>query len=92
VYRGADGRFELYQDEGDGYGYEKGLHSVIPIAWSEATKTLTIGARAGSYPGMPQSMVFHIVWVGAGHGVGGAETQGDATVTYRGAAEAVKAN
>jgi len=92
VYRGADGSFELYQDEGDNYDYEKGQHAVIPIAWSEAQRTLTIGARTGSYAGMPQSMSFHIVWVGAGHGAGGAETQADATITYTGTAQTIKSN
>ena len=41
---------------------------------------------------MPQSMTFHIVWVGTGHGAGGAETQADATVTYTGAAQSIKSN
>jgi alpha-D-xyloside xylohydrolase len=92
VYRGADGSFNLYQDEGDGYNYEKGKHAVIPIAWSEAAKTLTIGARSGSYAGMPDSLTFHIVWVRAGHGIGGgAEAQIDNTIEYKGAAVRLKA-
>ena len=32
IYRGADGQFDLYEDAGDGYDYEKGQHSVIPHA------------------------------------------------------------
>jgi alpha-D-xyloside xylohydrolase len=93
VYRGADGSFSLYQDEGDNYNYEKGQSSTIPIAWSESAKTLTIGARAGSYAGMPQTMTFHIVWVHAGHGAGpGAVAQSDKTVVYTGAAQTIKAN
>jgi len=92
VYRGADGHFDLYQDEGDGYNYEHGKHSLIPITWSESTKTLTIGARSGSYAGMPDALTFHIVWVGANHGVGGAEsTQIDKTIDYKGAAVSIKA-
>ena len=31
VYRGADGQFTLYEDEGDGYNYEKGQSATIPI-------------------------------------------------------------
>jgi alpha-D-xyloside xylohydrolase len=92
VYRGSDGHFDLYQDEGDGYNYEKGKHSLIPITWSEATKTLTLGERTGSYAGMPQTMTFHIVWVGAGHGIGGNEaTQFDKTMVYNGTAVSIKA-
>jgi alpha-D-xyloside xylohydrolase len=93
VYRGADGSFNLYEDEGDTYNYEKGARAVIPIAWSEAQKTLTIGARSGSYAGMPGTMTFHVVWVRAGHGVGiETEQHADATVEYTGAAVTVKAD
>ena len=91
VYRGADGSFDLYQDAGDGYGYQKGERAVVPIAWSEATKTLTLGARQGSYPGMPSSTTFHVVWVGAAHGVGGGAAKADTTVNYTGAEQQVRA-
>jgi alpha-D-xyloside xylohydrolase len=91
VYRGANGSFDLYQDEGDNYNYEKGKRSVIPIAWSEATKTLTIGARVGSYVGMPETMVFRVVWVRTGRGTGtAAESRVDQTVSYSGSAVTVK--
>lgn len=49
---GADGRFQLYGDEGDNYDDKKSEHSLIPITWSQADKALFIGARVGSYPGM----------------------------------------
>jgi alpha-D-xyloside xylohydrolase len=68
VYTGADGEFDLYQDAGDGYDYEHGAHSVIPIHWSESTRTLTISNREGNYPGMPASMEMKVVFVSAGHG------------------------
>jgi alpha-D-xyloside xylohydrolase len=70
IYRGADGTFDLYNDEGDSYNYEKGAHAVIPIRWDDASATLTLGARTGSYPGMPQRRVFRVVLVGPGHGTG----------------------
>ncbi len=70
IYPGADGEFVVYQDAGDSYDYEKGAHSLIPIHWSQATETLTIGDREGSYPEMPAKMEFRIVWVAAGHGAG----------------------
>jgi alpha-D-xyloside xylohydrolase len=85
VYAGADGKFELYSDEGDNYDYEKGAHALIPIAWSEASKTLTIGDRAGTYPGIPAQITFKIVWVGPGHGKGEAlEEKPDSVITYHG--------
>ena len=52
----------LYEDEGDTYDYEKGEHATIPLHWDDAP-TLTIGARQGSYPGMPSSRLFRIVLV-----------------------------
>lgn len=85
IYRGADGQFDLYQDSGDSYDYEKGQHSVIPLRWSEANKTLTIGKRQGEYPGMPTTMEFQIVWVSPAHGVGeSVMAKADHTVHYNG--------
>jgi alpha-D-xyloside xylohydrolase len=85
VYRGSDGHFELYEDEGEGYGYEKGAFAVIPIEWSEAKRTLTIGARRGSFPGMLERRTFHVVLVGKDRGTGlEAPRQPDATVEYSG--------
>ena len=86
VYPGADGDFTLYEDEGDSYRYERGAHSTIPIHWNDATRTLTIGARQGSYPGMAAGHTFNVVMVSAGHGVGGDATAApDKTIQYTGA-------
>jgi alpha-D-xyloside xylohydrolase len=93
VYRGADGAFTLYEDENDNYDYEQGMFATIPLTWNDAQKTLTIGARAGSFPGMATSRTFRVVFVGAGHGAGPAETAtADKTVTYTGASVDVVAN
>ena len=86
VYRGADGGFQLYEDAGNTYAYEKGQHAVIPIHWDEATNTLTIGAREGSYPQMAQQRTFDVVFVGANHGSGIEQTASpDKQVQYSGA-------
>ena len=86
IYPGANGRFNLYQDEGDNYNYEKGQHAVIPITWSDSERTVTFGARTGSYSGMPQEIIFHIILTHPGHGVGGAvEEHAEKAVVYRGA-------
>ena len=85
IYSGRDTGFLLYEDAGDGYAYEKGEHSVIPIHWDNASSTLTIGARKGSYPGMPADVQFHIVRVRNGHGVGEAVTaMPDLKIKYEG--------
>ncbi len=91
IYRGADGHFDFYQDTGDSYDYEKGAHSVIPVLWSESTRTLTIGERRGSYPEMPAKIQFNVSWVSAGHGSGPAIAQPDKTVEYTGKEISVKA-
>jgi alpha-D-xyloside xylohydrolase len=70
IYRGADGRFDLYEDAGDGYEYEKGQHSVIPIRWDDRSSSIIIGARQGAYPGMIGRRKFRVVLVGSGHGAG----------------------
>jgi alpha-D-xyloside xylohydrolase len=70
IYRGANGKFDLYEDGGDGYEYEKGQHSVIPIRWDDRSSSLTIGPREGSFPGMIESRKFRVVLVAEGHAVG----------------------
>ena len=90
VFAGADGDFTLYEDENDNYNYEHGVYATIPLHWNDASKTLTIGARKGSFPGMLQSRTFRVVIVGAGHGIGGELTdRADKTVSYSGAEVAV---
>jgi alpha-D-xyloside xylohydrolase len=85
VYRGADGAFALYEDEGDNYHYEKGIHATIPISWDEAKHTLTIGKRQGHFPGMLKRRTFRIVWVSPDHGTGIPSTEkADAVVSYNG--------
>ena len=66
--------------------YEQGAHSIIPIHWNDAARTLTVGARQGSYPGMAAGHEFNVVIVSAGHGVGGDATGSpDKTIQYSGA-------
>ncbi len=60
VFPGANGQFTLYEDEGDNYNYEQGVYTEIPMQWNDRSRTLTIGARTGSYPGMLQSRQFTV--------------------------------
>lgn len=85
IYQGADGSFTLYEDAGDNHDYQSGSHATIPLQWHEASRTLTIGARQGSFPGMQDSRQFRIVWVRPGQGVGnGQSTSPDTVVAYDG--------
>jgi len=70
IYRGANGAFTLYEDDGESYDYEKGEHATIPFTWKDASQTLSIEARSGSFPGMLRERTFDIVVVGKEHGVG----------------------
>lgn len=60
VYPGADGDFCLYDDAGDGYGYEQGECARLSLHWDDAARTLTLSSREGSYPGMEQRRRFYI--------------------------------
>ena len=70
VYRGANGTFTLYEDEGDNYGYKKGVYATIPISWDEKAGALTLGERKGTFPGMLRQRTFRVVWVSLGKGTG----------------------
>jgi alpha-D-xyloside xylohydrolase len=64
IFPGQDAAFQLYEDGGDGYDYESGAFSTLEITWHEATRRLTLGERAGSYPDMLEEREF-VVIVGA---------------------------
>jgi len=85
IYPGADGDFTLYEDENDNYNYQKGKHATIALHWNDAAKTLSLGAREGSFEGMLTEHTFHVVMVGKNHGVGiGESDPAGKTVVYRG--------
>jgi alpha-D-xyloside xylohydrolase len=91
VYTGADGSFTLYEDDGLSYAYERGELARIPITWNDASNTLTIGARSGSFPGMLESRTFQIVSIAEGRAVGFSfSLDPDTSVTYRGEAVSVE--
>jgi alpha-D-xyloside xylohydrolase len=85
VYRGADGKFTFYEDEGDTYNYEKGKYATIPISWNDAKGTLEIGKRSGEFAGMLKEHTFNVVFVSSNHGAGIPVTdKPDAVVHYTG--------
>ena len=70
VYTGTDAAFELYEDDGVSYGYEKGAFATIPFRWDQASGTLSIGERAGSFPGMLAAREIKVVFVSKAAPVG----------------------
>ena len=63
VYEGADGQFQLYEDEGVNYNYEKGKYATIDITYDDATKTVSFGSRKGQFVGMLKNRRFNVVLV-----------------------------
>ncbi len=63
VYEGANGDFQLYEDEGTNYNYEKGKYATIDFSYNDATKTLIIGDRKGSFDGMLNNRRFNVITV-----------------------------
>ena len=65
VYAGRDADFQLYEDEGTNYNYERGQRATIDIHWNDQARQLTIGQRAGKFPGMLQKRRFNVVLITA---------------------------
>ena len=63
VYAGADGSFELYEDEGTNYNYEKGKWATIDITYNDAERTVTFSKRKGSFEGMLKERRFNVVLI-----------------------------
>ena len=63
VYAGQDGQFQLYEDEGTNYNYEKGKFAMIDITYNDAARTVTIGARKGQFDGMLKQRRFNVVLI-----------------------------
>lgn len=90
VYTGADASFNLYEDEGTNYDYEKGAFSIIPIKYNEATRTITIGDRKGSFNGMLQKRIFRINIISSSKAKSLDFDASDKEVTYEGKKITVK--
>lgn len=92
VYAGKDGSYTLYEDEGTNYNYEKGKYAMIDFKYNDAQKTLTIGARKGSFAGMLQKRRFNVILVNAqnNQGVNLVKAPKGKMVKYAGQAVTVK--
>jgi alpha-D-xyloside xylohydrolase len=70
VYKGTDAKFDLYEDEGDNYNYEKGKYTIISFKWNEKEQTLSIGNKQGDYQGSLKKRTFNIILVTENKGFG----------------------
>jgi alpha-D-xyloside xylohydrolase len=90
VYAGANGQASLYEDDGVTNAYERGEFSRIPFSYDDKTGTVTIGARAGRYKGMPQTRQIKVRVLRAGVATSADMDAADKTVTYDGKPVTVK--
>ena len=65
IYPGADATFDLYEDEGTNYDYERGQFTSIRFRWNERNHELVIGKRVGAYLGMAKQRQFCVRIVGS---------------------------
>ena len=94
IYRGNDGMFVLYEDDGQYVNsIEESQFSLIEFKWNDSSNALVIGNREGSFNGMIDgSRIFNIVLVDENHGIGVNTTsasQIDKVVTYDGTQQSV---
>ncbi len=84
IYKGANGEFSLYEDEGDNYNYENGKYTVINFMWNEKKQSLTIENLQGSYVGYLKKRIFNIVFVSEETGIGKEVTVKKEEIVYNG--------
>lgn len=68
VYPGGDGSYRLYNDAGEGLGYQRGAYTWTPVSHTSngnGEEVVTIGAAQGSFPGQPASRTFDVQAVDA---------------------------
>lgn len=90
VYTGANGSFQLYEDENLNYNYQQGNFSIIPFAYEESTQTLTIGDRKGNFYGMLETRTIQVIWINKDRPVGTNTGKPDAVMKYAGKAISIK--
>jgi alpha-D-xyloside xylohydrolase len=92
VYPGADAVFTVYEDDNETYAYEKGQRATVELRWDDKARTLSIGKRQGSFPGMIAEREFRIVIATDAATAGIAESKAELgrSVRYTGKATKVK--
>ncbi|MBZ4040878.1 TIM-barrel domain-containing protein [Flavobacterium hibisci] len=90
VYKGSDGSFTLYEDEGVNYNYEKGHYSAIRFDYNQKNQTLTIGERKGDFKGMLKDRKFKIVVVDPSNPKAFLSDASGKEIDYNGALQVIK--
>ncbi len=72
-------------NEGLNYNYESGKFARIQLQWDNATRTLKIGKRRSTFPGMLAEPTFEIILVSKARPIGFSfATRSDRIIRYRG--------
>jgi len=91
IYPGANAHFTLYEDDNETYNYEKGQYATVELDWNDETRTLTVGKRSRSFPGMISTRLMNIVVARPGQNQGINEGRSAVrTIIYTGKKTAVK--
>jgi alpha-D-xyloside xylohydrolase len=63
IYRGADGAFALYEDAGDGYGYERGESATVDLQWDDTLGELTLSERRGGFAKLVKERDYKLILI-----------------------------
>lgn len=56
IYTGADGSYELYEDDGISLGYQRGENSRTNIVWEESKGKLSVSGSSSCFPGVKRKI------------------------------------
>nr|WP_320039213.1 TIM-barrel domain-containing protein [uncultured Bacteroides sp.] len=90
LYKGADAKFDLYEDEGDNYNYERGRYAIVSFSWDEKHQLLTISDRKRNYSGCLAKRIFNVVLVSENEGMGISSGSIGKKVSYTGTKVIIK--
>ena len=90
IYPGADATFTLYEDDNETYAYERGQRATVELKWDDQARTLSVGKRQGSFPGLVAERMFHVVLATGAQAAGIDEAKGDGGQSVRYTGKALK--
>lgn len=90
IYPGRDAKFTIYEDDNETYGYERGQRATYELSWNDASRSLAISQRQGTFPGMTATRQLNVVLASADKNAGLSQPMEAKTVTYAGQAIELK--
>jgi len=92
IYPGADATFTIYEDDNETYAYENGQRATVELRWNDRARTLSVGKRQGSFPGMIAERQLRVVLVtdASTAGIGEPKATVGQSIQYKGQALQIK--